>query len=92
MKVAELVHPASGRKMTISSTQQAVVVYTGNYLPEEGSDGKHRQHATVCLETVILNDAVNRIGVEDWPKAYRVLFSPENPYAHVTLHEFSHTE
>ena len=55
-------HEGSGREMKIWTTQAALVCYTGNYLPEDGSDGNHRQHATICLETVNLNDAMNHIG------------------------------
>ena len=62
VEACTLRHDGSGREMKIWTTQAALVCYTGNYLPEDGSDGNHRQHATVCLETQQFNDAINRIG------------------------------
>ena len=92
VRVGTLQHEASGRVMTLSTTQPAVVVYTGNYLPEDGSDGKHRQHAAVCLETCALNNAVNMLGTPGWPNKDSVLVTNAKPYHHVTLHEFSLTD
>mmetsp|Transcript_21680 Transcript_21680/g.29062 ORF Transcript_21680/g.29062 Transcript_21680/m.29062 type:complete len:80 (-) Transcript_21680:15-254(-) len=76
--------------MSVSTTQPAAVIYTANYLPEDGSDGKHRQHAAICLETCMLPNAVNMLGTQGWPSSERVLLSNGNDYSHVTMHEFSH--
>ena len=57
-----LAHEASGRQMSVWSTQPAAVIYTANYLPEDGSDGIHKQHAAICIETCMLPNAVNMIG------------------------------
>ena len=82
-------HEASGRQMKLFTTQPATVVYTANYLPAGDADGNHRQHATICMETCMLNNAVNMLGTEGWPSSDRVLLSKDHPYSHVTLHEFS---
>ena len=88
VSVGTLRHAASGRQMKVSTTQPAAVCYTANWIPESESD-KHRQHAAICLETCMLPNAVNMIGTDGWPSAERVLCTPETPYDHVTLHEFS---
>lgn len=91
-KVGTLKHEATGRAMTISTTQPAAVIYTANYLPEDGSDGKHRQHAAICLETCMLPNAVNMLGTPGWPSRDTVLVTNSNKYEHVTMHEFTITE
>ena len=47
--IATLESKASGIRMSVDSTQPAVVVYTTNYV--DASVTKHRTHAAVCLET-----------------------------------------
>jgi len=54
-------------QMSVYTTQPALVVYTGNFLPQV-KDSKHRQHGAICLETCSFNDAVNMKGREGWPK------------------------
>lgn len=88
-EVGTLRHQASGRQMTISTTQPAAVIYTTNWLPVGDSDGNHKQHAAICTETCMLPNAVNMIGTEGWPSSKSVLLSRDDPYSHVTLHEFS---
>ena len=61
--------------MSIWTTQPAAVVYTANYLPTDGSDGIHQQHAAICLETCMLPNAVNMIGTAGWPSSEQVLLS-----------------
>ena len=62
VEAATLQHEGSGRQMRVWTTQPAAVVYTANYLPTDGSDGIHRQHAAICLETCMLPNAVNMLG------------------------------
>ena len=69
VEVATLRHEDSGREMKVWTTQASTVVYTANHLPTDGSDGDHRKHAAVCLETMQMSDAVNNIGQQGWPSA-----------------------
>lgn len=82
-------HEASGRQMRVFTTQPAAVVYTSNWIPAGDADGIHRQHAAICMETCMLPNAVNMLGTAGWPSAERVLLAKDQPYKHVTLHEFS---
>ena len=56
-----LCHPASGRRLTISSTLPGTQVYTGNQL--DGRIGKYGiaypKHFGICLETQNLPDAIH---------------------------------
>lgn len=58
----ELKDPKSGRKMTVTTSEQCVVIYTGNFLEEvpyvydQVAIGK--RHA-ICLETQYYPDAIN---------------------------------
>ncbi|KDR14665.1 hypothetical protein L798_10772, partial [Zootermopsis nevadensis] len=73
--VSRVVHPESGRYLEIYSDQPGVQFYTGNNLPQAGSDdliGKGRvnyhQYGSFSLETQNYPDAVNHVGV-------RILFN-----------------
>ena len=90
-EAAELMHPSTGRRMVISTTQNCLVVYTSNFLPKPKKDDdgdKHIQHAAICLETTQFNNAVNMIGKEGWPKEEQVFLMADKPYKHATLHKF----
>ena len=59
--VATLAHKASGRSMTVATTEPALQVYSGNFL--NGQVGKHTrsfpQRSAVCLETQHFPDSVH---------------------------------
>ena len=61
-KMAELGSANSGIKMTVSSNERAIHVYSGNYLDiKNGKDGTHYGiHAGVCFETGAYPNAVSR--------------------------------
>lgn len=81
--IAVLRDPVSGRKMTVSTTQPGVQVYTGNWLPKTAGEGARiRQHAAVCLETQNFPDAPNKPG---FPTA---ILEPGQVYRQVTVHAF----
>lgn len=64
----ELVHEASGRKLTISTMMPAVQVYTGNFLADGavGKNGKpYENRAGVALETQFMPNSIN---IEEDPK------------------------
>ena len=76
----------SGISMKVESTQPSVVVYTTNFVDK--SDTKHTTHAAICLETCQLPDAINKIGVDGFPKRPVLRQGGEN-YSHITIHTFS---
>jgi aldose 1-epimerase len=63
-KAAELYHPASGRLMTLYTTEPAVQFYTGNFLNGKLVDTKegrkYMKHAGLCLETQHYPDSPNQ--------------------------------
>jgi aldose 1-epimerase len=58
---AKLREPASGRALTVSTTQPGIQVYSGNFLSgQKGKDGKtYALRSAVCLETQHFPDAVH---------------------------------
>lgn len=55
-----LLHPSSGRKLTIDTLAPGIQVYTGNYLSGafEGKKGvRYGKHAAICLETQSFPDS-----------------------------------
>jgi aldose 1-epimerase len=59
---AEVVHPASGRRLRVSTTEPGVHLYTGNFLngSERGKDGAtYPQYGGFCLETQHYPDSPN---------------------------------
>jgi len=59
---AKVYEPTSGRKMTISTNQPCVQLYTGNYLCKDfGKNGNcYTKYSGVCLETQQYPDAPNK--------------------------------
>ena len=51
---AEILNKISGRKLTISTTQPGIQLYTGNHL-----SGKFNQNQGLCLETQHFPDSPN---------------------------------
>ena len=59
---AVIYDPESGRKLTLSTTEPGIQVYTGNYLNESFSGKKgiaFGKRSAICLETQHFPDAVN---------------------------------
>jgi len=83
--VAKLEDPKSGRHMTVSTTQPYIVIYTGNFLQTAQSrSGKtFEKHHAICFETQDLPDVLNNHF--DTVK----LVTPESPYVHQTIFDFS---
>ncbi len=59
--VATLAHKASGRSMTVATTEPALQVYSGNFLNGQiGKQGRaYPQRSAVCLETQHFPDSVH---------------------------------
>lgn len=82
---AEAYDPASGRLLSVSTTQPGVQLYTSNHL--KGVQGKnghlYRQHAAFCLETQHYPDSPNQPG---FPTTE---LKPGQTFHEVTVYRFS---
>ena len=83
--VARVKEPASGRAMEVSTTEPAVVFYTGNYLDGtlRGKGGAvYGRHAGLCLEPGGLPDAVHQ-------KAFpSIILRPGSVHRHTCVYRF----
>lgn len=77
-EIGELRHAASGRKVTVLSSQPGAMVYTGNWLaggcPVTKSGGRYADYAGVAIECQNYPDAVNH---DDFPSS---LLAPGETY------------
>jgi aldose 1-epimerase len=82
---AKLRDPASGRVLTVLTTEPGVQIYSGNFLKgQKGKGGKtYKQRSTLCLETQHFPDAVNH------PEFASVILKPGETYRHVSVFAFS---
>lgn len=83
---AQLYHPESGRKLTLSTNQPGIQVYTGNYLNAdfEGKKGiKYPKRAAICLETQHHPDACSH---DNFPS---IILLPGEVFKSRTIFEFS---
>ena len=86
-KAGELYHPASGRLMTLYTTEPAVQFYTGNFLNGKLVDTKegrkYMKHAGLCLETQHYPDSPNQ------PLFPKTILRPGETYNQKTSYVFS---
>lgn len=61
---AKLTDPASGRTMTVETTEPGIQFYSGNFVNEGVTAGKYARRAGLCLETQHYPDAPNKL---EWP-------------------------
>jgi aldose 1-epimerase len=82
---AKLRDPASGRVLTVSTTEPGVQFYTGNFLSgQKGKDGKtYNQRSACCLETQHYPDSVNH------PNFPSMILRPGQTYRHTCVFAFS---
>ncbi|SKA39216.1 aldose epimerase family protein [Consotaella salsifontis] len=84
---AELYHPASGRLMTVETTQPSVQFYNGVKLSKREWFGRTGVHypafAGLCLETQHFPDSINR------PQFPTIVLKAGALYEHKTVHRFS---
>lgn len=76
----------SGRRLEVETGEPTVVVYTGNFLGEEGrlSWGRESEiHLGICLETQDYPDSPNQPGIET------KFTTPKKPYSTWTRYSFS---
>lgn len=86
-KAAELVDPASGRRLTVYTDQPGVQFYGGNFL--SGVKGKNGQtyayRSACCLETQVFPDSPNKQGKEGWTNC---VLKPGENYEHTCVYAF----
>jgi aldose 1-epimerase len=79
-RAASVYHPASGRELTVSTTERGLVFYTSNHL--EGEPGKqgviYKKHGALCLEAGGFPNQINMESAED------VVLRPNERYRQVT--------
>jgi aldose 1-epimerase len=85
-RVAELFHPASGRRLAVSTDQPGLQVYSGNGLATglAGKSGKpYCRHGGIALETQKFPDAPNHAHFPD------AILRPDRPFRSRTTFSFS---
>ncbi|WP_233290487.1 aldose epimerase family protein [Kitasatospora sp. MBT66] len=85
-RVAELSHPASGRRVECRTTEPGLQVYTGNHFDGSltGRSGRrYGRHAGIALETQHFPDSPNR---PDYPST---VLRPGEEYRSTTVYRFS---
>lgn len=82
---ARLRDPKSGRVLTVSTTEPAIQVYSGNHLKEQvGKGGKvYVKRGAICLETQHYPDSPHH------PKFPTTILKPGETYRHVCVFAFS---
>lgn len=82
---ARLHHSGTGRTLTLFTSEPAMQVYSGAYLPHEEFDAEHilTSSGGLCLEPQrIIDNAL-------LPGFPSIVLQPEETYVHVTRHEFN---
>ena len=82
---ARLHHSGTGRTLTLFTSEPAMQVYSGAYLPHEEFDAEHilTSSGGLCLEPQrIIDNAL-------LPGFPSIVLQPEESYVHVTRHEFN---
>jgi aldose 1-epimerase len=82
--VAQAYDPLSQRRLTMSSSERSVQLYTGNHLDGtiHGNGGTYHKHAGFCLEAQHYPNAVNR---PDFPTC---ILEPGDKYGQTTVYKF----
>ena len=88
---AKLLHPASGRTLTVSTDQPGIQFYGGNFL--NGGVGKggaaYAYRSGCCLETQVFPDSPNKQDVEGWSAC---ILRPGEAYKHVCVYAFEQSD
>ena len=82
---AKLVEPASGRTMSIDTTEPAIQFYSGNFLDGtivSATGHAYPKQSLLCLETQHYPDSPNQ------PSFPSTLLEPGDTYRHTTVHTF----
>jgi aldose 1-epimerase len=85
--VAELYHPASGRKMQVFTTEPGLQFYSGNFLDGTLTNTKggikYIKHGALCLEAQHFPDSPNQ------PSFPSTILKPGETYTQTTAYKFS---
>jgi aldose 1-epimerase len=85
--VAELYHPASGRKMQVFTTEPGLQFYSGNFLDGRLTNTKggikYIKHGALCLEAQHFPDSPNQ------PSFPSTILKPGETYTQTTAYKFS---
>jgi aldose 1-epimerase len=85
--VAELYHPASGRKMEVFTTEPGLQFYSGNFLDGTLTNSKggikYIKHGALCLEAQHFPDSPNQ------PNFPSTILKPGEIYTQTTAYKFS---
>ena len=84
-EIARVKDPASGRVMTVKTTEPGVQLYSGNFLKgQKGKGGKTYAHrSALCLETQHYPDSVNH---SEFPTT---ILKAGEKYGHICVYTFS---
>jgi aldose 1-epimerase len=85
-QAAILTDPASGRRLTVSTSENSLQFYTGRYLDGTlvGKSGRsYESHAGLCLECQGYPDGANTPALGD------IILRPGHPLRHTTIYAFS---
>jgi aldose 1-epimerase len=84
-EAAELHDPASGRVMTVTTTEPGIQIYSGNYLKAvSGKGGRvYEKHAGMCLETQHFPDSPNQ------PSFPSCVLRPGQTFQSTTVYKFT---
>lgn len=85
VETVDLSCKGSGNRMTISTTQNALELYTGNFLQFFGLE----QYGAFALETTGFFSAANNIGKPGWPPEEQTMLINGKKYHHATMHDFN---
>jgi aldose 1-epimerase len=81
-RAATVKDPQSGRKLTVSTTEPGVQLYTGNFLSGAKENGGHPQYGAFCLETQHFPDSPNQ------PEFPSTVLRPGETYETTTVYGF----
>ena len=83
-EIAKVKDPASGRVMTVSTTEPGVQFYTGNFLKSQKGKGGHEyaRRSAMCLETQHYPDSVNH------PEFPTTILKPGEKYTQTCVYAF----
>ena len=85
VEAVDLSCKSSGNRMIISTTQNALELYTGNFLQFFGLE----QYGAFALECTNFFSAANNIGKPGWPSEEQTMLKNGKKYHHATMHEFT---
>lgn len=85
--VAKFSHPASGRELSIETTEPGALLYSGYFtsdtLKRESGDQQYGRYRAFCFESHRFPNGVNLVGAEG------AFTTPDAPYTNKTVYKFT---